>query len=626
MDSFTGVGFNDLMGEYEFNLSDPVSFSTILVDNISENTVGNTVIFDSTITSKNILPDGDDTRDIGSTSKKFANAYIDNIVSGSSTFDELIVNSNIKMKPVISSFFSNIVYAVPVGHNNSYRIPDLNITTDFAFTGGNQTFDSKTFTNMVNVEIAQRASWGTVPSTTVAINKLTSDGHCYFDQGTTSTSGYVFRNNNGGSTLLNVLNTQITSPNQLSLSNATDTSISGASTASMFTSGGQTVTKSLYVGSTLFVANIQARSGQHLTIQPNGNCNIIPSAKLDLRCRNSDTMSFYGTTSNANMTYNFGKLASVNDFSIGICQNANDFVTGSILRDIVIRPAISTQTIWTGVSTTPYVSSNSTSTKIFPTTQSTSTTTGSLITNGGIGVAKDINLGGSLFLTTANSSPSTSTNNVIYNKSGNFGINLYSSQTGGINLNVYNGAAEETVAWARYNSVSLGTGFAIESTIDSSGISGFAGFMCSGGGYFAKKLYVGTDLYLQTTGGTASPLSYYEQANYNSTLAGALGTAAPTCIGNITRTGNVVTYNFQATSGISSSAAPIAWITSLPTRFRPSVQRDFVIGTINGATLDTGLIRISAAGAITAYATVATGNFTNGVTVGIYGTCISWTI
>lgn len=605
MDYSTGIYYNDLMGDFGINISDPVAFTTISVDNILENTPGGNINVGNTLVVQKIEPDDDDTRDIGSPSKRFANAYIDNIDSGESSFTDIILTNTsnqilmgttntttLNATPPLSS----IIYTFPdVGtdadfvmtqgaqtiagakgfssqvsmptvnllstsnqitmgssvktfinanspvSNRTYTLTDVGGDANFILSVGSQTLDSKTFTNMANVEILQRSPFSVASSSLVGINKSSVDGNCYFDHGTSSTSGFVFRNNNGASTLLTVSNTQVTSSKQLSISNTTDTSNAGASTASVFTSGGQTVTKSLFVGTTLYVADIQARSGQHLTIQPNGNLTLAPTARMQIQGRNSDSMSFYGNTTNTRMQFLFGKHTSSADLSLGICQSANDFVTGSSLRDIVIQPIASNQTVWTGVSTTPFMSTNSTQTKIYPTTISTSTTTGALVCNGGAGFAGNVNSGGAVFSTGA-----------------------FTTNSG---------------------------------------------------------------ILLPTGGGSATLLDYYEEVTFNSVLAGNLGTASPTMLGKIIRIGKHVTYSFETTTGLSSSVAAIAWVSTIPSRFIPATDKYFVVMVQDGASFNPGLIFITGVtGVVVAYSDTQTASFSSGTTCGVYGSAISWTV
>lgn len=72
------------------------------------------------------------------------------------------------------------------------------------------------------------SSFGVTTANSFGINRFSGDGNAYFDQTLGSTSGFVFRNNNGGSNLLSVLNTQISTPNQFVSTRATNQLVLGS--------------------------------------------------------------------------------------------------------------------------------------------------------------------------------------------------------------------------------------------------------------------------------------------------------------------------------------------------------------------------------------------------------------
>lgn len=194
----------------------------------------------------------------------------------------------------------------------------------------------------------------------------------------------------------NAFNNTLSTTGVFSDTNTTDVTIAGANGA-IRNSGGESISKSLFVGGTLFVADIQARSGQHLTIQPNGNCNIIPAAKLTLESRNSDGMALFGTTT-GDMSFSFGKTASTVDWTLGISNNANSYVNGSAIRDLIIQPQVSTQKLWVGISANQYASIGNSGTVIYPADDASSTTTGAFVVTGGAGIGKKLYVGTGIIL------------------------------------------------------------------------------------------------------------------------------------------------------------------------------------------------------------------------------------
>lgn len=138
----------------------------------------------------------------------------------------------------------------------------------------------------------------------------------------------------------------------------------------------------------------------------------------------------------------------------------------------------------------------------------------------------------------------------------------------------------------------------------------------AGGVGVAKKLYVGTGLYLPTSGGTQSELNYYEsKTQFSVTVTGALSTTT-----NITasKVGTIVTIHIQGFNGTSAGADNI-YLTSLPARFRPSVNgisHPYVSFTNSTRTMAVLTINEST-GVIVLYANVAQNAFSSTGTVGM---------
>jgi hypothetical protein len=606
MDSNTGIQFSDLLGEYDLNITGPVAFSSIFVDNISENTVGNTVMMGNTLTSQSIIPDIDSSRNIGSASKKYSNLYIVSLGTNVTTQALIPDVDNTRDLGSISKRFANAY------------LNNMVIGT----------------TTMSSITLTSNASWGTIAGLNFGINKWLTDGNVYFDQGIASTLGFIFRNNNGINTLFTILNTLVTSSIPMQISSTSNQLILGTT---------NTIT-----------INANSPAGSRIYTLPDvlNNANFIMS-------EGTQTINGPKTFSSVIAGNNVSLFNTSNQITLGSITktfiNANSPVANrtytmpDVLADANFIMSEGTQTINGPKTVTNLLVSTNT-------TDATSTSTGSINTTGGIGIAKNIYAGGAIVFPTQVGIPSTTLSN-IEERATNQGLTLFGRN--GVLVTCWNGSAEQQVAYFSYNPTYLAPAISMLSTLDvqdaanasfvtlggmsvqqkmrigtilnvfgttDSSSTSTGTIITTGGIGVAKTIYTGGGIALPTVGGTPTILTYYEQVNFNSVLAGALGTAAPTCIGNLTRIGNVVTYNYQVTTGLASSTAQIVWATNLPARFTPSVQRDLVIGTQNGAVFAAGLLRILTTGQIQCFSTIGTGSFTSGGTVGFYGGCVSWTI
>lgn len=143
----------------------------------------------------------------------------------------------------------------------------------------------------------------------------------------------------------------------------------------------------------------------------------------------------------------------------------------------------------------------------------------------------------------------------------------------------------------------------------------------------ASPTYVAVTL--QTTGGTPSALSYYEQAFVYSTNYTGIWAVDQAVTFNITRIGNVVTI-MQRTNVVSAAQNTPAQVTvtsNIPSRFRPGVS---VYG--NGAITDNGdnyvgAILIDTAGQIfISISNVTLQNFTGTGTGGIFAWSMTYQV
>lgn len=108
------------------------------------------------------------------------------------------------------------------------------------------------------------------------------------------------------------------------------------------------------------------------------------------------------------------------------------------------------------------------------------------------------------------------------------------------------------------------------STTDSSSVTTGA-LITAGGAAIGKKLYVGTGIYLPTSGGTAAELNFYEENYTFNTNVTGIWAAAQNINVIVTRIGNIVTLQLPTTLATATTSAFITFSSALPTRFRPAV-------------------------------------------------------
>jgi hypothetical protein len=95
--------------------------------------------------------------------------------------------------------------------------PGNNTRTDLLLndvSGNILNFDRLNVNTLVSNTLAlnQVGSFNVPLPSQVGFNKFNGDGNLYIDQGATSTAGFIFRNNNGGTILLSILNTGVLFP------------------------------------------------------------------------------------------------------------------------------------------------------------------------------------------------------------------------------------------------------------------------------------------------------------------------------------------------------------------------------------------------------------------------------
>ncbi|MHB1097792.1 MAG: hypothetical protein ACYC3F_16660 [Gemmatimonadaceae bacterium] len=277
-------------------------------------------------------------------------------------------------------------------------IPDTAGASSFVMTTTNQSVGGdKTWLGVNSfgqgIQITNVAAPG-FSAGTAYIYRNTADNALYYDQ--TGITSHIFRNNSGNtigtfnSAGLNTLKGLFASAgDQLVLGTTTTTAINcpnpavslqvtipdaGVNSSFVLTELAQTINAQKTFSTAPISPGLQRLAGNMLL-------QVAGSASYD-----------FLTTSVGSASIRWGRN-SVVDGVLAIANANNDWVNSSIARDIVIQPQVNTQTIWVGVNANQYLSSSNSQTRIYPTTASTSTTTGSLVNNGGFGNAGRANFG-----------------------------------------------------------------------------------------------------------------------------------------------------------------------------------------------------------------------------------------
>ncbi len=174
-----------------------------------------------------------------------------------------------------------------------------------------------------------------------------------------------------------------------------------------------------------------------------------------------------------------------------------------------------------------------------------------------------------------------------------------------------------------FSAASLTDTNAFTNTTDSS--SSATGAMTIAGGLgIAKKLYVGTGIYLPTATGTASELNYYEDSG-NITIS-FTGPFSGDMTAKFIRIGKQVIFHWQDFTGTSTTGAKLSG--AVPqSRWYPQSNINSVayIGPDNGTTVQINMT-IQSTGMITIGVGITQANYQNTGTAGIYGGSLSWTL
>lgn len=286
-------GYADLLG-VDDSIVDFAQVDTLFVDTISALSSTNITVAND-MSTKSIVPATDATYNLGSASKRWADIYGSGALSFSS-IDLTAAANQIRMgatnKTIINAAppVSNRTYLLPdigvdstfallggtiqifdglkaftfgipilatsnqltLGTGNTivinaptpaasvtYTVPDVGGASSFVMTTGAQVVSSKTMDSWDNIEILRRASFS-VGANKFGINRSSVDGRVYFDQGTGSVGSFVFRLNNGATTVMTAGSASIDIPskinitatsNQLTLGTTNTTTISATAPA-----------------------------------------------------------------------------------------------------------------------------------------------------------------------------------------------------------------------------------------------------------------------------------------------------------------------------------------------------------------------------------------------------------
>ena len=144
----------------------------------------------------------------------------------------------------------------------------------------------------------------------------------------------------------------------------------------------------------------------------------------------------------------------------------------------------------------------------------------------------------------------------------------------------------------------------------------------SGGVGIAKNLYVGSSLYLPTSGGTPSALNYYEENTGITLTLSGLWSGNLSATTHLIKVGNIITANIRSTTSTTNTTGTYFNGTGLPSIYYPPATIYNPITLINNISAVIGTISISTSGAMTF--TLASGTFPSGTTSGIGGSIVTW--
>jgi hypothetical protein len=243
---------------------------------------------------------------------------------------------------------------------------------------------------------------------------------------------------------------------------------------------------------------------------------------------------------------------------------------------------------------------------ITPTTASTSTNSGALVVVGGVAI------GGTTDATNATN-----------------GGALTCAGGAGINGKLYVGSTTDASTTST-GALVVNGGVGIMTTTEATSATNGGALTVAGGCGFNKNVYVGGGVYLPTSGGTASPLNYYEETTHvTKWRKGYDGTLTADKTLKLTRIGNIVFCNIPVIVPVANDATTAKELvmieTAVPARFRPSATTKSQFIQIYDATANTmGVPEITDAGVIRVFR--YDGLIYGTTEINIVASCFSWNI
>lgn len=436
--SNSGVFYSDLMGEFDINIADTVTFTDILVDSISENTPGNTVVFGSDITTKNVVPDQNNLRNLGAPSKRFQNAYITNLnIIGLGAIPNITLTDTSNQITMGSGNTVKISAPTPAA-NRIHTIPDV-ASANFVMTQGDQQINGvKQFnsTPWIPASVTQKfqfngtgdgtfATFLTCPAptglrevripdsgSTLTNDIITSRGTQSIISPKTFNSAVTISSTSGqlimgsGNTITINATAPASSRTYLVPDVSTDTSfamLGGTQTftgAKLFTNS---VTSNVYIANPSSAPSFGSDGGLYLDVSGNMNFRVpgVGSTGTYNYANGSGIPFVYmnpveGVATGA---VNFSFQKSLPSVSTSCIYNSLGAGAGIELYG---KNSLKMQ-LFNGIGTTDYITIDPTNfiqctqrTKVTDTTASTSSSTGALVVTGGVGIGGDLYVGGTI--------------------------------------------------------------------------------------------------------------------------------------------------------------------------------------------------------------------------------------
>lgn len=554
-------------------------------------------------TSHNIIPDSNNTRDLGSLLKNYANFYVTNIFGHETTFTrinltDLLNQITFGVGPTIT-----INSNVPIS-NRTYTLKDVLSNADFIMSVGTQTMDNKTLTNSPSIQVT------TINSTNINnvsnnINApgLTQNGG---NMNIISSSGVTaFSNSSPGISQIQINRLGVNDWG-LAICNAGNDIITGTSSGDLAMYP-QTNTKKLFCG----IGSSAYFSGSTTSFH------VIPSTTA--------------TSSTGSLLVEGGLCVKDNMFlqnSLNILASSNHIILGIANPLTLSSTALTsarTYTISDAGKNTSFVLTDSAQTindiKTFSGTMNTSLILP--ITNNTYDIGSSSFRFRDAYLSSSAKISSTS-NQILFGTGTSITTLSVTSPPAFVSLThtvPYVGVNSNFILSNGVNSISGVTTFT-SNTASNSQTTGTVvvqgGIGCSGVSYINSVKF-------NTSGGTPTSLDYYEEFTLTNRLAGALGTANPSCNLVLKRIGTTVFCSIPSAGGIASATAVITATTNLPTRFLP-VADQYIVVHVQNSSFAFGVLLVPASGAsfLTWYSSAALGNFTIAGACAIRPCMVQW--